>query len=158
MSPELVEFLYRTRRAHSVRRLHRMLGDFAEDAVQEVFAKLLGAHAAHDGRACVTAWLDQVVLNRGISELRRERRVLPGDEPCDIESPEVGALAAERAARLKRAMAQLNERDRDLLLLHAFESLSQPEIARRLGIPEGTVKSRLNRARARLRRHLEAEP
>src|SRR5690348_15575952 len=121
MSPELVELLYRKRRAPSVRRLNAMLGDLAEDAVQEVFAKLLGPHAPHQGRACLTAWLDQVVMNRGLSELRRERRTTTLDEPPPIDSPEALALLDERARRLHLALAQLSSRDRELLSLHAFE-------------------------------------
>ena len=65
------------------------------------------------------------------------------------------ADAAVRFRELALALAELRGRDREILLLHAWAELSDREIADALGLPIGTIKSRLHRARARLRNRLE---
>jgi RNA polymerase sigma-70 factor (ECF subfamily) len=71
----------------------------------------------------------------------------------------VGARLAAQAARgeLARALAELPVRQRDVLLLHAWAELEYEEIARALGVPIGTVRSRLHRARRALRGAIEDE-
>ena len=97
-------------------------------------------------------WLATIVRNEAF---RAHARVRP-DPTSTIELHE-GAedervLAAVESADLRAALADLSERDRRLLEMRYQEDLTQATIARRLGIPEGTVKVRLHRARNKLRR------
>ena len=96
-------------------------------------------------------WLAAIVRNEAF---RQHARVRP-DPTATIEYREgeedERVLAAVELADLHAAMQALSERDRQLLEMRYQEDLTQATIARRLGIPEGTVKVRLHRARAKLR-------
>jgi RNA polymerase sigma-70 factor (ECF subfamily) len=97
-------------------------------------------------------WLATIVRNEAF---RQHARVRP-DPTAAIEEQE-GAedrrvVATVELADLHAALKRLNERDRELLEMRYSQDLSQAEIARKLGIPEGTAKVRLHRARDRLRR------
>ena len=97
-------------------------------------------------------WLATIVRNEAF---RQHARVRP-DPTSAIESQEgvedQQVLATVEQADLHAALKRLNERDRELLEMRYSQDLSQAEIARKLGIPEGTAKIRLHRARDRLRR------
>ena len=97
-------------------------------------------------------WLSTIVRNEAFRHYSR-----PRPDPTDqIEQlPSEGeelVLATVDRADLQAALGRLSERDRALLALRYEEDLTQPAIAARLGIPEGTVKVRLHRARVKLRR------
>ncbi len=96
-------------------------------------------------------WLATIVRNEAF---REHARVRP-DPTAMIEfregAEDEGVLAAVELADLHAALELLNDRDRRLLEMRYQEDLTQATIARRLGIPEGTVKVRLHRARNRLR-------
>jgi RNA polymerase sigma-70 factor, ECF subfamily len=97
-------------------------------------------------------WLATIVRNEAF---RQHARVRP-DPIATIETQE-GAEDAQVVATVERAdlhaaLRALSDRDRQLLELRYAEDLTQPAIARRLGIPLGTVKVRLHRARSKLRR------
>jgi RNA polymerase sigma-70 factor (ECF subfamily) len=102
-------------------------------------------------------WLLEITRNEARRllgrEARRERMELFEAPPREDDE------LADTAARLtiEQAIRTLAEGDRRVLHLRYAEDLTQVEVARRLGLPEGTVKVRLHRARARLRRVLEAE-
>jgi RNA polymerase sigma-70 factor (ECF subfamily) len=97
-------------------------------------------------------WLAAIVRNEAF---RQHARVRP-DPTSTIEVREgeedARVVAAVELADLHAAMGRLNERDRRLLEMRYHEDLTQSAIAYRLGIPEGTVKVRLHRARDKLRR------
>jgi len=97
-------------------------------------------------------WLAAIVRNEAF---RQHARVRP-DPTSTIEVREgeedARVVAAVELADLHAAMERLNERDRRLLEMRYHEDLTQAAIAHRLGIPEGTVKVRLHRARDKLRR------
>jgi RNA polymerase sigma-70 factor (ECF subfamily) len=97
-------------------------------------------------------WLATIVRNEAF---RQHARVRP-DPTSAIESQEgvedQRVLATVEQADLHAALKCLNERDRELLEMRYSQDLSQAEIAHKLGIPEGTAKIRLHRARDRLRR------
>jgi len=97
-------------------------------------------------------WLAAIVRNEAF---RQHARVRP-DPTAAIEEHEGvedrRVLETVELADLHAALKRLNERDRKLLEMRYSEDLSQAEIARKLGIPEGTAKVRLHRARDRLRR------
>jgi RNA polymerase sigma-70 factor, ECF subfamily len=97
-------------------------------------------------------WLATIVRNEAF---RQHARIRP-DPTSAIETYEgaedAQVVATVECADLHEALKHLNEKDRQLLELRYGEDLTQQAIARRLGIPEGTVKVRLHRARAKLRR------
>jgi RNA polymerase sigma-70 factor (ECF subfamily) len=97
-------------------------------------------------------WLATIVRNEAF---RQHARVRP-DPIATIELSEgeedAQVVNTVERADLRAAMEQLNERERKLLEMRYTEDLTQAAIARKLGIPEGTVKVRLHRARARLKR------
>lgn len=97
-------------------------------------------------------WLAAIVRNEAF---RQHARIRP-DPTATIETQEgaedARVVATVERADLHAALRRLSERDRQLLQLRYSEDLTQQAIARRLGIPEGTVKVRLHRARNKLRR------
>jgi RNA polymerase sigma-70 factor, ECF subfamily len=97
-------------------------------------------------------WLATIVRNEAF---RQHARLRP-DPTAKIETREgvedAQVVAAVERADLHAALKRLSKRDRQLLELRYTEDLTQSAIARRLGIPEGTVKVRLHRARNKLRR------
>lgn len=152
-----LETLYRRHRRRALNRLSRLMRDptWAEDVLQECFARLLEPHASWEGRADVGYWLDRVLAHRALSELRR-KVPLPDPPEGTLEPADALFERAEACLQLRRALAQLGERDRRLISLHHFEELGLSEIAARLGLPEGTVKSGLSRARVKLAACFEA--
>lgn len=86
---------------------------------------------------------------------REDEEQTPLPEPKDpAPTPEEAALASEEQRRLRRALAELSPEQRELLALRAVRDLNYAQIAELLGVPEGTVKSRLARAREALRKKL----
>ncbi len=141
----------------------------AADATQEAFLKAFrNLHTFHGGS--FRAWLLRIVMNACYDHLRRQRvrraRSLEematssdGDWPiaASVEGPEKAVLRQELGERLSQAIDRLPVALRTVLVLSDVEGLSYPEIAAAVGIPLGTVKSRLSRARAAIRHDLLAE-
>ncbi len=96
-------------------------------------------------------WLATIVRNEAFRQHSRERPI-----PTEIVETEAvedaGVIATVELADLHAALRQLNEKERLLIDMRYREDLTQSAIARKLGIPEGTVKVRLHRARKKLRR------
>ena len=136
----------------------------AEDAVQEAFVKAFYALPRFRGDAPFRPWLLAIVANearnRRKSTARRARLALRAgqDRPSGdaAPSPEVAALEEEERTILLAAVNQLREHDRMVIGYRYLLGLSERETASALGVPAGTVKSRLARALRRLRRILEA--
>ncbi len=152
--------LYRQHRRRALAIARRILGDQdeAEDVVQDVFSKLLSRPVRFDGKAAHSTWLYRIMVNSSINLLRaRRRRERLESRPVQPQSPEEATCGREMKDRLVEALAELTEQHRQVLWLRELRGLSYPEIAKRLGVPEGTVKSALNRARTRLLRVLEAK-
>jgi RNA polymerase sigma-70 factor (ECF subfamily) len=122
--------------------------DIAQDALLRAWRRRSTLREA-DRR---NQWLSTIVRNEAF---RQHARVRP-DPTSQIETYEgaedAQVVAAVERADLHAALDRLNQRDRQLLELRYGEDLTQSAIARRLGIPEGTVKVRLHRARDKLRR------
>jgi RNA polymerase sigma-70 factor (ECF subfamily) len=137
--------------------------DAAEDLVAEAFAVACDRWASYDpARGSVTAWLFGIATNLLRRQRRDERRQWraygrTGVDPLASAEPAVDERldAAASARALAGALASMKAGDRDVLLLYAWADLSYEEIAAALRIPIGTVRSRLNRARRRLRDELE---
>lgn len=148
--------------------LARLTGspDRAQDLAQEAFLRLLrasGSYGSYREQGHLAAFLYRIATNLVRSEARRERRwrVLvpelrrPAIEPAAPAGPQ-RLLQRELQGRLAEAVARLPLALRAPLVLYEIEEWSQRDIARALGCPEGTVKSRLHRARSRLREELAA--
>ena len=131
----------------------------ADDAAQEAFVKAWIALPRFRHGAPFRPWLLQIVANearnRRRSAGRREGLAIRAtvDRPSDdaAPSPEAAALEAERRATLVEAVNRLRDEDREIIGARYFLDLSEAEAADVLGIPRGTVKSRLSRALAHLR-------
>ena len=149
--------LYRQHRTKALAIARRILGDSAEaeDVVQEVFSKLCAGPAKFDGKAAYSTWLYRVMVNSSINTLRaRKRRAQLDHEPEAPASPEVSASGTELHGRLMQALKFLSAQHQQVIVLRELRGLSYPEIASLLRIPEGTVKSSLNRARTRLQEEM----
>ena len=144
----------------TARRLARLLcGDDGDDATQEAFVKAWHALGRHRDDATFRAWVLRIVANeshnrrrsagrRRVRELRlAEDRASVGAAP----SPEVTVLADERRRALVAAVDALPDRLRDTVACRHLLGLSEAETAAVLGVPAGTVKSRLARGLDRLR-------
>jgi RNA polymerase sigma-70 factor (ECF subfamily) len=150
--PPLPE-LYRQHRRRALSIARRILqdADEAEDVVQEVFARLHSQNVRFDGKAAYTTWLHRILVNSSINSLRARRRRGRLETPLPAaEDPEASAVGHERHALFLEALARLSEQHRLVVTLRDLRGHSYPEIARMLGLPEGTVKSALNRGRTRL--------
>lgn len=124
--------------------------DIAQDAVLRAWRK---RDTLRDFGARVS-WLATIVRNEALRELGR-KRPLPSDLIETIHGrDDERVLATVERADLHAALERLNERDRQLVRLRYEEDMTQEAIARRLGIPLGTVKVRLHRVRAKLRRSI----
>ncbi len=144
--------------------LRRRVGDVAEDLAAETFARALAGYGSFDpARGAVRAWLFGIATNLVHDHRRSEARRLRAyvreagrAAPADAGADAAGRLdAAAQAGRAVVAIAGLAPADRDVLLLVAWGELSYEEVAGALGVPVGTVRSRLHRARAAVRKHLE---
>ena len=138
----------------------------AEDAAQEAFVKAYRAlgrfRVGADGRPLLLRIVANEARNRVRSSGRRqglELQLAEGFRQGDAApSPEAAAVAAEDRRRLLALVGSLPEDDRLVIVSRYLLELSGQETAYALGIPEGTVKSRLSRALARLRIRLEETP
>jgi RNA polymerase sigma-70 factor (ECF subfamily) len=145
----------------------------ARDAAQDAFLKAYRGLAGFEGRSSFYTWLYRLTFNLCIDLRRRDRSareiefdegvVHTGPDPGGPLLEEVGggpAGALERSEireRVARAVDTLPEVHRETLLLREVEGLSYGEIAQALGIPKGTVMSRLHYARKRVQKILEEE-
>jgi RNA polymerase sigma-70 factor (ECF subfamily) len=126
--------------------------DLMDDVLQEAYVKAFKALPRFRRQAKLGTWLYRIAYNACLDELRRRRRSeeLPLDERVPSRATDPGDVAAGRGD-LARALAALPPEDRAAVLLVDAQGLDYRETAGVLGIPEGTVASRLNRARASLR-------
>jgi len=138
---------------------YRLLGsrDRMDDALQEAYVKAFRALPRFRGQSQLGTWLHRIVFNECLDELGRLRRaeaVPLEDAPEPVApGPDHGDLLAGRE-QLSDALATLAPHDRAAVLLIDSQGFDYAAAAEVLGIPPGTVASRLNRARAALRRAL----
>jgi len=138
--------------------------DEAEDLTQDIFLKIFKSLDTFDRRANFQTWLISISRNLCIDHyrsVRKERETI--DRAVDANdltptSPEPGPIAAlehrDRVALLRQAMSALPDTLRTAVLMRDIQELSYQEIADRLRLPEGTVKSRINRGRTELARQI----
>jgi len=134
----------------------RMVGlQDADDVTQQVFLQAFRSIGKFNGQSRFETWLYRLAVNESLQHLRRNRRwryrVLDWEPMCESHHGE----DAERKEILEHALARIDPELRSIFLLREVEGLSYREIAESLQIPEGTVGSRLNRARRELQQHLK---
>lgn len=140
-----------------------MAAPMAEDIAQETMLLVWKKASYFDpGRAGVSTWIFTIARNVKIDRLRREGRPAtiaksfdPSDEADDPVSGETVVLASERDARVRTALTMLADEQAEILRMSFFGDKPQSEIAQELGIPLGTVKSRVRLAFGRLRQILD---
>jgi RNA polymerase sigma-70 factor, ECF subfamily len=132
-------------------------GNLAEEITAATFAEAFGARTRFDSaRADARPWLMGIAVNLARAHRRRELAQLRLSARGRGEgSPDIAGRALDRRSALAAALLSLEERDRETLLLYALADLSYAEIAEAVGVPEGTVRSRLNRARRIVREAIE---
>ncbi len=139
--------------------------DGAEDLTQDIFLRIFKSLHTFDRRANFQTWLISVSRNLCIDHyrsIRKEREVIDRDVDAGELSPASaggGPLAAleqrDRVALLRQALGALPESLRTTVVMRDLQELSYREIADRLHLPEGTVKSRINRGRTELARQVD---
>ena len=142
--------------------VYRMCGDtgLAEDATQEAFLRAWVNLPSFQLKSPLRNWLYRIALNAALDVLRRKPEETLEDEQAwmltdQAEGPETALIEKERVTLLQQAMKALPEAARSALILREYSELSYQEIANVLEVPIGTVMSRLNYARNRLREILK---
>jgi RNA polymerase sigma-70 factor (ECF subfamily) len=143
----------------------RMLGNQqeAEDASQEVFLRVHRSIGSHDPTRPLAPWLAKITYNVCLKRIAKSRRAamkraanlgedLP--EERNVGTPEDLLGKKQTAERVLRALDRLSAQDRALVAMRYSEGFTDSEIAQSTDMPVGTVKTRLCRARARLRKWL----
>lgn len=139
--------------------------DEAEDLTQDIFLKIFRALSTFDRRANFQTWIISISRNLCIDHyrsVRKERQTIARD----VDSADLQPATSERGpyqvaehqdlrARLRQALETLPVTLRTAVVLRDLQELSYQEIADRLGLPEGTVKSRINRGRIELAHQLK---
>jgi RNA polymerase sigma-70 factor, ECF subfamily len=155
------------------RLIFRMLNNpqDAEDALQETFLKVFRHISSFDGRSALSTWLYRIASNEALMVLRRKKpESISLDEPQENEEgemeplqivdwcciPEHELMSGEARGQLERAIETLPHALRVVFLLRDMENLSTEETAQALNLSVTAVKTRLSRARLRLREQLSA--
>jgi RNA polymerase sigma-70 factor (ECF subfamily) len=139
--------------------------DEAEDLTQDIFLKVFKSLDTFDRRANFQTWLISVSRNLCIDHyrsVRKERETIDRDVDANElapasreESPMAALEQRDRVSLLRQALAALPETLRTAVLMRDIQELSYQEIADMLRLPEGTVKSRINRGRTELARQIK---
>lgn len=144
----------------------------AEDALQEAFLSAFRNLHHFKGRCKLATWLNRIVINAALMQLRRRRpEVMSIDAKLNEDgqeraitfsdpglNPEEACLRRERQAILRRRIRELTSRYRRALWLRDIKGMTGKEAARILGLSEGTLKSQLGRARLKLKNNIAASP
>ena len=144
--------------------VYRMCGDveLAEDAAQDAFIQAWLRLSTFRPGTSLRNWLYRIAVNAALDVVRRESK----SPPADVESltladplagPEAAFIQKERTVIVQQAVLSLTETSREVLVLREYGGLSYQEIASTLDIPLGTVMSRLNYARERLKELLVSQ-
>lgn len=145
----------------------------SEDVLQSAYASALRAIGSFEGRSALTTWLTRITINEALARRRvqeRRRKHLESEGVQVLESyreqlakgsqapsPEAEAAREQLRSILERAIGDLPANFRTVFVLHEIEGVPVEEAAQTLGIPTGTVKTRLMRARLKLQQALAPE-
>lgn len=163
--PDVFAAIFDRHAPHIQRYLARRLGpQVADDLVAETFLAAFDKRQRYDlDRPDARPWLYGIATNLVGQHRRQEARRYRSGEAAVGDSPDhADRVAAEVTAQAMRSMLAgalggLSDEDRDVLLLIAWEQLTYDEVATALAVPVGTVRSRLNRARRKVREALGAQ-
>lgn len=142
------------------RLIYRLVGDdqLAAELTQEAFVRAFGRLGDFRGDAALSTWLHRIAVSvalNGMRKLKRFRqRELSLEDAHDIGTSGDGRIDVDLRERLASAIEALPEQLRVTLVMHDVEGYTHGEIAAALECPEGTCKTRLSAARARLRKAL----
>ena len=135
----------------------RMAGaDGIDDLVQESFLRIWRGLEKYDGRSSMKTWIYRIAVNTAIDHMRKRGRNplrLVTEDTAALQAPKDSSLATRDL--IEKAFAALTDDYRVVLVLSTFEGLPIKEIAEVVDAPEGTVKSRIKRARDQVRKFLE---
>ncbi len=128
-----------------------------EDIVQEVFIKIYRALGDFRGESRLSTWIYRIARNEALNAMdRRKPQVIPIEDCADLpdtgESPEASYRRRMSRERLERFMERLDEKERVAIELRYVGEKSYEEIADIMGIPLGTVKTHIHRAKLSLKR------
>lgn len=138
-------------------------GPDAEDVGQEVLMSVHRSFATYDASRPLAPWVARMAYHAALKQLARRQKPGGADGGLDaltrmadegLPSPEALAQKAEASAWIAAALERLTPEDRVLVTLTYQDGLSNAEVARAMDLPVGTVKTRLSRARGRLRKAL----
>ena len=132
----------------------KLTGDrtLSEDLVQEVFLRILKYRQSYQPGTPFRAWIYQIARNARVDHYRKTPRHITFEpEMAPPVMPKDSAQHSEEAELLHRAMMQMPEEKREILILSRFQELKYEQIARLLGCELGTVKTRIHRAIQELR-------
>ncbi len=150
------QLLYESFQCQVYRLIVRIVGrQDAQDVTQQVFLQVFHKVDQFVGRSKFETWLYRLAMNEALQHLRKERR--RNHQPLTHEPMSEHKREDEQSDDrdvLEQALARLEPELRSLFVLREVERLSYRAIAETMGIPEGTVGSRLNRARRELQQHL----
>lgn len=140
---------------------YRMVGrpEDAADATQDAFVRCMQKLEGFKGISSFTTWMHRVTVNTCYDLLRKRSREIPVDEEERPETAAPGDVADESATAIdvQRALLKVPEEFRAVLVLHDVQGVPYEAIAEALGVPLGTVKSRLHRGRVSLAKALRGE-
>jgi RNA polymerase sigma-70 factor (ECF subfamily) len=144
--------------------VYRMCGDveLAEDAAQDAFIRVWLNLSFFRPGTSFRNWIYRIAVNAALDFLRREPKIPAADVESltmadPLAGPEAAFLQKERTVIVQKAILSLTEASREVLVLREYGGLSYQEIASTLDIPLGTVMSRLNYARERLKELLVSQ-
>ncbi len=143
-------------RKRCLREARRILGDRddAEEAVQEALVRAWRNRSACRTPGSPLPWLVQITRNESLRRAARRQQRRASEVPDEAPERRGGESGIDRTidtVATEQALRVLRPEERTLIHLRYVEDLTQGQVAERLGVPEGTVKVRLHRARARLR-------
>jgi RNA polymerase sigma-70 factor (ECF subfamily) len=159
-----IEALIQTHGNRLLRSATLLCGDEtnAQDLVQDTFVEALRSVHRFRGQASLYTWLHSILLNLTRHYRRDGKRLvydneLAAQEAAVLEERPSASDFESAAAELARALRQLSDSHREVLVLRYYEHMKIHELARRLGVSQGTVKSRLHYAIREMQKLLPAE-
>ena len=146
--------------------VYRMTGNAedARDVAQEAFIKAFKKFSYYDESWAFSTWIYRIAINASIDYMRKRGKENSvsldifsenGMDAVDAKNIEESVLQKEKSKEIIEAVNALEEEFRTVIVLHDMEGMEYKEISDILGCPMGTVKSRLSRARGKLRRLIE---
>ena len=151
---------------HSICARNGIVGPDGEDVAQQILLDAFRALPRYRGTSRLSTWIYSLALRRVADHFRSPQRRdvasgWPGDESFpppqstpSVLAPDEQAVRRDEDQRVSRALAHVAEPERAVLLAYYLGEMSVTEISRTLGMPEGTVKTRLHRGRQMLRKEL----